>query len=222
MPLTRRRPILGALAVMMLCGISMRPAMAHPHMWIMFEATVLYENGTFVGVEHKWTFDEFYSAMATEGLDKNNDGIYDREELAELTKVNMEALKEFGYFTKPTLGGAELKVGEARDSWLEHKDGALSLHFVLPFATPVLMDAKGLTISVLDPTYYIAFEPAKDNAAKLSSGAPKECEARIGVPPAAANGEATPLDTLQAQLGALGVNIAKTVVVSCETSGQKP
>ena len=50
---------------------------------------------------HKWMFDEFYTAMAIEGLDKNKDGVYDREELAELAKVNIEGLKDFAYFTFP-------------------------------------------------------------------------------------------------------------------------
>ena len=100
-------------------------------MWITVETTVLYDKGAFTGLQHKWTFDEFYTAMAIEGLDKNKDGIYDREELAELAKVNIDGLKEFAYFTYPVLAGQDVKVQDARDYWLEHKDGALSLHFRL-------------------------------------------------------------------------------------------
>src|SRR5262245_10926139 len=36
------------------------PALAHPHVWITAETTVLYENGAFTGLRHRWTFDEFY------------------------------------------------------------------------------------------------------------------------------------------------------------------
>jgi ABC-type uncharacterized transport system substrate-binding protein len=78
---------------------------AHPHMWVSVETTLLYDKGTFTGLKEKWTFDEFYTAYAIEGLDKNHDGIYDREELSELAKVNIEAMKEVGYFTYPGLGG---------------------------------------------------------------------------------------------------------------------
>ena len=74
-------------------------------MWITVETTVLYDKGAFTGLQQKWTFDEFYTAMAIEGLDKNNDGIYDREELSELAKVNIDGMKEFGYFTYPLLAG---------------------------------------------------------------------------------------------------------------------
>lgn len=214
MPMTRMRALLGVLAVALLYGALATRAVAHPHVWIIFEATVIHEKGAFVGVKYKWTFDEFYTAMAIEGLDKNKDGIYDREELAELAKVNIDGLKDFDYFTYPALAGKQLKVGEARDYWLEHKDGVLSLHFTLTLASPVLMEAKGLTISVYDPTYFIAFEPAKTDPVKLSEGAPKGCEAKIGVP-AKKPGEDAALESLQAQLGALGVDITKTIMVDC-------
>jgi ABC-type uncharacterized transport system substrate-binding protein len=214
MAVTRSGPLRGVLAVALLSGALAAPAEAHPHVWITFETTVVYDKGTFVGVKHKWTFDEFYTAMAIEGLDKNKDGIYDREELAELAKVNIEGLKDFSFFTFPALAGKEIKVGEARDYWLEHKDGALSLIFTLPFANPVLEEAKGLTVSVYDPTYFIAFELAKTDPAKLSEGAPKACAAKVGVP-SQQQGKGAPLEGLQAQLGALGVSISKTIMVEC-------
>jgi ABC-type uncharacterized transport system substrate-binding protein len=214
MSMTRTGPLAGALTVALLSGALATPAQAHPHVWITYETTVVYEKGTFVGVRHKWSFDEFYTAMAIEGLDKNKDGVYDREELAELAKVNIDGLKDFSFFTFPALAGQEIKVGEARDYWLEHKDGALSLIFTVPFADPVLMEAKGLTISVYDPTYFIAFDLAKSDPAKLSEGAPKGCEAKVGVP-AQQPGKDSGLDSLQAQLGALGVNITKTIRVEC-------
>jgi ABC-type uncharacterized transport system substrate-binding protein len=216
MGLARVRALPGALAALLLWGAGAPGAQAHPHIWILFETTVLHDGkGTFVGVRHKWTFDEFYTAMAIDGLDKNKDGVWDRGELAELAKVNIDGLKDFSYFTIPALAGKALKVGEASDYYLEHKDGALSLHFTLRFETPVLAEAKGLTISVYDPTYFIAFEPAKADPVKLAEGAPKGCEARIGAPPAQAKEEAQGLESLQAQLGALGVNIAKTITVDC-------
>jgi ABC-type uncharacterized transport system substrate-binding protein len=210
---TRSLPRLLA-GLVLLGGAAATGAEAHPHVWITVETVVIHDKGAFVGVTHKWTFDEYYTTMAVEGLDKNKDGIYDREELAELAKVNVEGLKDFGFFTFPSLAGQKLEFGEARDYWLEHKDGALSLIFTLPFANPVLEEAKGLTVSVYDPTYFIAFELAKTDPAKLSEGAPKACAAKVGVP-SQQQGKGAPLEGLQAQLGALGVSISKTIMVEC-------
>lgn len=96
------------------------PAEAHPHIWVSVRTSVVYANGTITGLRHAWTFDQYYSVMAIEGLDANKDGKYSREELAELAKVNVEALKEFAYFTFPKLKGQELAVGAPIDYHLEH------------------------------------------------------------------------------------------------------
>jgi ABC-type uncharacterized transport system substrate-binding protein len=205
------RRVLGALVALLACAATAVPARAHPHVWIVFETTVLYEKGAFVGLRHKWTFDEFYAATAIEGLDKNKDGKYDREELAELAKVNIDGLKEFGYFTFPALAGQELKLGEAQDYWLEYVDEKLSLLFTVPFAQPVLAEAKGLTFSVHDPSFFIAFEPAKQDPVKLSQGAPKGCKVGIGKAPE----DAAATDALQKQLGAFATMSSKTIAVSC-------
>lgn len=102
------------------------PAHAHPHVWVTTETTVLYENGTIVGLRQKWSFDDFYTSMALQGLDKNNDGVYDRSELAELAKVNVEGLKDFDYFTTVKLAGAALKFQPPTDYYLEHAEGPAS------------------------------------------------------------------------------------------------
>jgi len=109
--------IAGTVAAMGCAG----SAAAHPHVWVTMHTKVLYEHGAIVGLRHDWTFDQYYSEMAIEGLDKNNDGKYSREELAELAKINVEALKEFAYFTYPKLGQADLAVGSPKDYFLEHK-----------------------------------------------------------------------------------------------------
>ena len=209
-------------AVAPLAGGATR-ARAHPHVWITVETEVLYEKGAFTGLRHRWIFDEFYTAMAIEGLDKNGDGAYDREELAELAKINVEGLKDFTYFTFPQLAGQQLKIGEARDYFLEHKDGILALYFTVPFEQPLLAQQirppvagqdKGFEFSVYDPTYFIAFDLAKtEPAVKLSAGAPRECKVKIGVPV----GDGGNAAALEQALGALGpVSTNKTISVECE------
>ena len=98
------------------------PAGAHPHVWVTVETTVLFDKGSVSGFRHKWTFDELYTAMAVEGLDTNKDGIYSREELAELAKVNIEGLAEFQYFTQARLGNAPLAFEAPKDYWLDYGD----------------------------------------------------------------------------------------------------
>jgi ABC-type uncharacterized transport system substrate-binding protein len=215
MPVLRLQSLCGVAVVALISALWAPRAQAHPHVWITVETTVLHDKGTFTGFKHKWTFDEFYTAMAIEGLDKNGDGVYDRNELAELAKVNMTGLQEFSYFTHPALAGQELKLGEPGDYWLEHKDGVLSLHFTVALAQPVLMDAKGLTFSVSDPTYFIAFDLAKLEPVRLSQGAPAACKLNVGDPASAPPAPSGLGEAFSAQLGAMAVSMVKTVSVDC-------
>jgi ABC-type uncharacterized transport system substrate-binding protein len=153
---------------------------AHPHVWITVEMTLLHDKDGFTSLQHKWKFDEYYTATALEGISKNQDGAYDARQLAELAKVNIDGLKEFGYFTYAVLGDEAIKLGEPGNYWLEHTNGALSLVYTLPFAQPVAPTPnKDLRILVLDPTYFIAFELAKVDPIRLAQGAPASCKAKI-------------------------------------------
>jgi len=197
------------------------PAFAHPHMWVTYELTVDYDQGTVTGVDHVWTFDDAYTAMALEGLDKNNDGKYDQSELAELLKVNMDGLKDFNYFTVAKLGTAELSFSPPTAAHLEYTNGILRLYFHLPLAKPVLSDADGLSFAVFDPSYFIAFEPEKTDAVKLAA-APQGCTATIIDPDATKNDEQAKRlgDAMAQQFGgaAIGFGSYKTVAVSCKKS----
>ncbi|MDX2205083.1 MAG: DUF1007 family protein [Hyphomicrobiaceae bacterium] len=169
-----------ALAVAVAAVGASAAARAHPHMFVEARTIIHYDGGKFVSLEHRWTFDEFYTATAIEGLDANKDGVYDRQELAELAKVNIEGLKEFAYFTFPKAAGKEIKFADVTDYHLEHKEGALTLVFKLPFEAAVPADAKDFHFSVADPTWFIAFDWAKSDAVRMSDGAPRTCQVRIG------------------------------------------
>lgn len=262
--MTRIRSLIYLAATATVLSAAAAPAVkAHPHVWITVESTVLYEQGSIAGIRHKWTFDEFYTAMAIQGLDANNDGNYDRKELAELTKVNIDGLREFAFFTHVKLADHALEVDDARDAYLDYaeatalgeseptpaekgqssetkpsvvgrmqnwfsgdskgsKPGAkpkvLSLHFTLPLKQPVLAEAPGFTFSVSDPTFFIAFELAKDNAVTLGPGAPAGCKVSVGGAQRDADDAKRLGESFANQLGgqSIGFSFAKSIAVACE------
>lgn len=199
------------------------PAAAHPHVWVNFETTVQYDRANVTGLSHKWSFDDMYTAMAIQGLDANSDGTYTREELAELAKVNIESMTEFGFFTVAKLGGQTLKFKVPTDAWLEHTNGVLSLHFTLPFEQPVMADAEGLTFAVYDESFFIAFDLVKDNPIKLA-GAPEGCAANVSVPKEDLDQLQSLNDAFGGQLTAgdanqgMGMGYAQTVTLGCRKS----
>jgi ABC-type uncharacterized transport system substrate-binding protein len=201
-----------------------RLALAHPHVWVSVETTILYETGRVSGLRHKWSFDDMYTAMAIQGLDANGDSIYSREELAELAKVNIEGLKEFDYFTHTKLGQTVLKQKEPTDYFLEYTDGVLSLTFTLPLEEPVLAEAEGLSFSVYDESFFIAFNFKEEEPVRLGEGAPAGCSARVG----AAEKDLQELKSLNEAFGGqltarnanagTGFSYLQTVVVGCKPS----
>jgi ABC-type uncharacterized transport system substrate-binding protein len=148
-------------------------ALSHPHVATTVKSDLVFDkDGAISGIRYSWTFDEFFSAIATEGMDANKDGKLSREELAELAKVNVETLKESDYFTFGKSGEGRLEFGEPTDYWLEFKDKLLTLYFTLPVKSGALKG--GASLDVFDPAYYVAFSFAEGNSVKLVN-APANC-----------------------------------------------
>lgn len=181
----RRKAILGYIcaALVLACHGGFSAAVAHPHVWVTVETEILYgSDKSLQGFRHKWTFDEFYSSFAVQGLDKNGDGTYDREELSELAEVNITSLNEFEYFTFPKLAGKVLERLEPKDYWLEYNGTQLTLHLTLPLAKTVASDqVKDLALGIYDPTFYVDFSLAAENPVRLA-GAPSGCKPVVADP----------------------------------------
>lgn len=191
-------------------------AEAHPHVWVTFHSEVLYAaDGSMTGVRHAWTFDDMFSAYALQGLPHAKKGQYTREELASLAQVNVNSLKEYGYFTFARADGKKLKFSDALDYWLEYKNAALTLHFTLPLKAAA--SAKVMQIEIYDPSIFVDFEFAKDKPVSLS-GAP-QCLVSYDLPhqPTAAEQarlsqlDAVPLDPSSTY----GETFANKILVKC-------
>jgi ABC-type uncharacterized transport system substrate-binding protein len=209
-------PALAIAGFLALQGTASTPVQAHPHVFVTAKAEVVYDQGQIVAIANHWTFDEFYTAMAIQGLDTNNDGIYTREELAELAKVNMEGLKEFDYFTFAKLGPTAAAFAAPVEPWLEHKDGVLTLHFKVPLKSPVPASSAGFSFSVYDPSYFIAFELAKGEAVTLA-GAPAGCKVTVGEAEESADNK-TLTGAFSQQFGAGSGGGTKSAAVTCAKS----
>jgi ABC-type uncharacterized transport system substrate-binding protein len=166
------------LAGVLACGP--RQAHAHPHVFITASSQVMYAaDGSMTGVRHAWTFDDMFSTYALQGIETKVKGVYSREELAPLAQTNVESLKEFDFFTFARADRKKEKFLEPVDYYLEHKDGALTLHFTLPLKTPV--KPKILALEVFDPAYFIDFKFEDKDPIKLV-GAPAACQMKFQRP----------------------------------------
>src|SRR3954464_15885545 len=89
--------------------LSSGAASAHPHVWVTMKSAVVYgPDGAITGVRHAWTFDDMYSAFATQGLEQKKKGEFTLEVLRPLAKVNVESLKEYDFFTYAKANGKDV------------------------------------------------------------------------------------------------------------------
>jgi ABC-type uncharacterized transport system substrate-binding protein len=193
-------------------------ASAHPHVWVNVETEILTgPNQEITGFRHKWTFEEMYSEFAIQGLDTNGDGIYSEEELKPLAQTNVEALKEFEYFTFAFVGKDKLTLGEpAPDYRLEYKNKLLTLYFTLPLAAPVPRSKiSEFNFAIYDPGMYVAMTLDKKAPVKIASAKPLPCRAHVG-------SRASAQDLSSAQLGEnidpasnFGLQFAERVSFEC-------
>jgi ABC-type uncharacterized transport system substrate-binding protein len=163
-----------------LSSIAVGGAGAHPHVWVTMKSELVYAaDGLVTGVRHAWTFDDMYSAFATQGLEQKRRGTFARAELAALAEVNISSLKEYGYFTSAKANGKKRPFGEPIDYWLDYADSLLTLHFTLPFKTPVA--ARDLAMEIYDPTWFVEFSFAEKNPVALVD-APAGCKLNVQKP----------------------------------------
>lgn len=221
----RRR---GAALFMTLIGFSTfaSGAFAHPHVWATVRSEiVLSGNHQITGIRQHWTFDEFYTAMAIQGLDTNKDGVYSKEELAPLAKLNVESLKDFDYFTFVHFDGEDdklLKLKPPVDYWVDYDKNVLTLHFTLPLEAPVDTHGKPVAVDVYDPSFFVAFGFASKNPVELAGADTKGCNAKIVLPDPETTADTKALsESFFTQLGPnsnFGSQFAQTVLVSCKDS----
>jgi len=193
-------------------------ASAHPHVWVVVKSEVLFgADGKITGLRHAWTFDEMYSAFATQGFGTDGKPPIP-EELQPLAKTNVESLAEFDFFTFAKHGGEKPEFGDPIDYSIdEDTNKIITLHFTLPLKTP--LDAKKpFSFQVYDPTYFVSFAFEKGSSAKL-----------VGAPPGCSTSKLDPAPLVAADTSKLseaffsnmspgadfGIKLATRVVVAC-------
>ncbi|SFO49518.1 ABC-type uncharacterized transport system, substrate-binding protein [Cohaesibacter marisflavi] len=170
-------------ALVVSCGLY-TTAQAHPHVWVSVQSELVMDGQKITAINHRWTFDEAFSAFASQGLDENDDGVLSREELQPLAQVNVESLSEYGYFSELYQKGApdtgETAFGDPYDYWLSVSGDQLVLHFTLPVVADVDTHQEAV-LDVYDPSFFVDFTFADKSPAKLLN-APANCHARVERP----------------------------------------
>jgi ABC-type uncharacterized transport system substrate-binding protein len=149
------------------------------------------ESGSITAIRHAWRFDEAFSSYLMLGLDTDGDGLYSREETAELAETNVTSLADFHFFTSMAGAATTDRLGDLYsetfsapiDYYLEHDGVRTTLHFTLPLDHPVEARAHDLVIlDIFDPEYFVAFSLVERIPITMAN-APAGCGLTIDEPP---------------------------------------
>lgn len=154
-------------------------ASAHPHVWIYNTVTVIFEDGQVVALQHRWEFDEFFSAYMIEAYDVDGSGTFDAEELRLLKDGGFDNIAEYGYFTHLDAESGTPAIAGARKFDAAIEGEFLVYEFTTPLARAFDPASGMLQIGVYDSSYYIDITPAAD-AGTLVGAPAADCRLRRG------------------------------------------
>jgi ABC-type uncharacterized transport system substrate-binding protein len=172
------RWVFGAAFGIGLLGVTVPPAEAHPHVWIDYRLTVLFEHGQIAALRQNWSFDEDFSAAVLrdvaggKALKKLGP-----KEVKAIEQNAFSNLKNYGYFTHVFVPDGTAPTGVVTDFNAVLAGPKLVYTFTVPLAHPVAPKPGPVGIGVWDDTYYVDVGLAAGSAPELQGDGSAGCQA---------------------------------------------
>ena len=165
------------------------PAAAHPHVWVEGTATLNFDaEGHVPTVTVAYAIDEMTTAVLLEGLDKNGNGVFERDELQALAAENAAALAEFDYFIEVAAGAARVPVTGAVGYDYVYEGDRLVLKLELALERAIDPAAEKVAIRLYDPTFYVLVELAPERPLLVNGVAADFCRVTVKGPSLTSDG----------------------------------
>lgn len=163
--------------------IAARPpaAEAHPHVWIDYDLTVVFEKGLIVALTQEWSFDEDFTAAVMRDVagEKKPPKSLSPADIAKIEKNAFSNLKNYDYFTHVFVADGKAATRPAT-GFTARLDGAkLVYDFTVPLEHGIDPKAGEVGVGVWDETYYVDIGPAESKPPKLQGDGSAACQALI-------------------------------------------
>jgi ABC-type uncharacterized transport system substrate-binding protein len=157
------------------------PAAAHPHVWVDYELTAVFEHGKIATLRQLWTFDEEFSASVVHDIVKRPDrGALTPAEIAQMKERAFSNLKNYDYFTHVWFAGKPVGVDKEVGSFdARFKDGKLSYSFIVKLAALVDPRRGEVRIGIWDDSYYVDVGPSQLVKPRVEGDGAAGCRATI-------------------------------------------
>lgn len=147
----------GLIYIFILLFFSFIKITAHPHLFLNYYSTFVFEGEQFKGIRIKWYFDEMFSASSKDLFDTNQDGKLDETELAEFKATTYSGIKEFNFFIKLYIDGKRKYIKDLQNFKIFYETGSQLVYtFFIPCNVPLTADITNIKLLFEDETYYTA------------------------------------------------------------------
>jgi len=169
-----------ALCAVLIVGGS-RAASAHPHVWIDYDLTVMFEKGLVVALAQEWSFDEDFTASVLRDVagEKKPAKTLSPADVAKIEKNAFSNLKNYGYFAHVFAGDEKVATREATGFKARLEGAKLVYNFTVPLEHGVDAKAAPTIVGVWDETYYVDVGPAEGKAPHLVGDGSAACQVAI-------------------------------------------
>ena len=143
---------------------------AHPHVFIVQQLNIVFDNQGLTGFGVEWHFDEMFSSMIAMDYDQNQNSTLEPAEVAVVKEKAFSYIAEYDYFIFVKINGQSFKVKWIKNFNAILKNGRLSYHFFVPCHVKADELFKQIVIAAYDPSYYTAIFFAQKRPAFVENG----------------------------------------------------
>jgi ABC-type uncharacterized transport system substrate-binding protein len=151
------------IAVALFLAVSLQ---AHPHVFIDYSLSFIFDNSRFQGIQVVWFFDDMYSSNIISDFDKNGSRVFEEEEVEDLRKNAFSNLSQFNYFFDLSINRKIISVKEIRNFSVAIYKNRLVYSFFIPLSKRS-SHLKSLDVAVIDPTFFCATTLMKTNGVSV-------------------------------------------------------
>ncbi|MBI9068273.1 MAG: DUF1007 family protein [Salinivirgaceae bacterium] len=129
---------------------------AHPHVFIETNITICFNHDNIDKLLICFDFDQMFSADIKQTFDKNNNAIFEPDEIEEIRKNAFSNLVNYNYFIHVIDGGSKLKIDSISDFKASiNTKGKLQYFFTINTNINTVTPNKKIRIAAFDHSYFI-------------------------------------------------------------------
>jgi ABC-type uncharacterized transport system substrate-binding protein len=144
---------------------------AHPHVWIDYSATVVFDNQQLVGFEMEWIIDPMLSEQIIHE-NKLDQGLADAKQTEAVRTGFFDNLRHYNYFTHIWVDDWRFLVKVVEDFTVEVRQRQVVYRFFVPCVVPVESAPQSVRLIASDPEIFVDFrwQPEKSVQIKKNKG----------------------------------------------------